>query len=82
MRGLKVHRLVVFFLQVVGDFFVELWGTFLGQPVVGGRKVTPTTGCGGKLWGTFLSEVHGVVGVQGDNWPLLWGTKKPPIGEL
>ncbi len=22
-RGLKVHRLVVFFLQVVGDFFVE-----------------------------------------------------------
>ena len=67
VRGLKVHRSVAFFLQVVGDFFVELWGTFLGQPVVGdffratscgGRKVTPTTGCGGKVVGDFFEFLH------------------------
>ena len=59
VRGLKVHRLVVFFLQVVGDFFVELLGTFLGQPVVGvsqGTKSDPHNWLWGKVVGTFLSD--------------------------
>ena len=45
LRGLKVHRSVDFFLEVVGDRLVELWG---GTCQIKGKNIKVV---GVELWG-------------------------------